>query len=214
MTNRRGAGAAPRPAATIALVATLTLLVTACGTATPTASPLPVLPTAAPRTAAELTPEPTPVPAESEPPEPTDDDIGTPGTPPCPINELKASHGSTQVDADDRVTELVLVAAGTCSIDAWPELVLEDGRGKLLISAPAGGQGGIDLVGGVAYTSQVRLSNWCLGDPSYPVTIGIIHGVQTLKVSGDSFPEEGALPACAHEDADPELTGTAWQPAP
>lgn len=213
MTDRRGARAAVRLAALFA-VATVAFALAACGSPSPTASPLPVLPTIVPPSEPAATPEPTPVPADSEPPEPTDDDTGTAGTPPCTSAELKASHGITQADGDDRVTELILVAAETCSIDAYPALLLEDGRGKLLFAASAAGSGGIDLVGGVAYTSQVRLGNWCLGEPGYPVSIGIIEGVETITVTGDSFPDEGDLPPCAHEDADPELSGSAWQPAP
>lgn len=180
------------------------------------ATPFPSLPPATPApTATEIaTPEPTMVPPESLEPEPTDTDTGSAGTPPCAGDELKASRGITAVDGDERVTEVVLVAAETCSIDAWPTLLLEDGRDKVLVVANATGAGGIDLVGGVAYTSEVRLSNWCLGEPSYPVSIGIVEGVATVLVTGDSFPDEGDLPACLHQDADPVLSGTAWAPSP
>lgn len=151
---------------------------------------------------------------ETDAPEPSDTDTGSPGTPPCAIGELKASRGITEVAGDERSTEVVLVAAGTCSVDAFPTVVLRDADGGILVEAKAGGTGGIDLVGGVAYTSVIRLSNWCLGEPEYPVSIGVRQGGATLAVTGESFPDEGDLPACVHEDADPALSATAWASAP
>ena len=198
----------------LAVAISAALVLAACGTAVPTASPLPAIPTAAPPTAEEATISPTMVPVESEAPEATDTDTGSPGTPPCEISDLKASRGITEVNADERVTEVVLVSAGTCSVDAYPTLLLEDAKDRILVAANPAGPGGIDLVPGVAYTTDVRLSNWCLGDPDYPVSIGIVHGIETLLVTGDSFPDEGDLPACVHEDADPALSGTAWAPQP
>lgn len=205
----------PRRSILLAVMSSVALIIAACGTAVPTSSPLPVLPTAGPPTTGEVaTVPPTMVVEESEAPEASDPDPGSPGTPPCPTDELKASRGSTQVEGDERITEVILVSAGTCSIDAYPTLLLEDGSNRIVVAASAGGPGGIDLVPGVAYTSDVRISNWCLGDPDYPMRIGILHGIETLLVTGDSFPDEGDLPACVHEDADPALSGTAWQPAP
>ena len=206
-----------RRSSTLALaVAGASLLLAACGTAVPTASPLPVLPTAAAPTIGEpATVPPTMVVEESEAPEPTFTDTGAPGTPPCGIDELKASRGITQVEGDERVTEILLVAAGTCSVDAFPTLFLQDDGGMKLVMADAAGPGGIDLVGGVAYVSAIRLSNWCLvGDPAYPVSIGIKHATGTLMVTGDSFPDEGDLPACLFQDSEPLLAATAWQPRP
>ena len=188
-------------------------LLAGCGDAATT--PLPTLPGRTPTIAptAESLP-PTMVPIETDEPEPTDLDTGSPGTPPCQIDELKASRGITQVEGDERVTEIILVAAATCSVDAYPALLLQDDGGMKLVVADAAGPGGIDLVGGVAYVSAIRLSNWCLGDPAYPVSIGIKHATGTLMVTGDSFPDEGDLPACVFDNADPILAGTAWQPTP
>ena len=199
----------PRRALPLAVVAVAAFLA-ACGqatsTPTPTATPAPA--TISPPTAA---PTATPVEATASP-DPTAIDTGSPGTPACAIEDLKASRGITEVDGDDRTTEVVLVAAGTCSVNAWPTLLLEDADSNILAAANAGGTGGIDLVPGVAYTSTVRLSNWCLGEPSYPVRIGILQGIGTLLVTGDTFPDEGDLPPCVHQDADPVLSGTAWAP--
>lgn len=194
----------------------LAMLLSACGTPVPTPSPLP-----------SIAPAPSPLPTEvpdtfdipsftpeTDPPEPSDTDTGSPGTPACAVDALKASRGITEVDGDDRTTEVVLVAADTCSIDAYPTLLLQDADSNIVVAANPAGPGGIDLVGGVAYSSEVRLGNWCLDEPSYPVSIGILQGIQTLLVTGDSFPEEGDLPACLHEDADPVLSGTAWSPKP
>ena len=205
----------PRRSVLLAVAFSLALVMAGCGTVTPTSSPLPVLPTAGTPTVGEVpTAPPTMVVEESEAPEPSDTDTGSPGTPPCQIDELKASRGLIEVMGEERTTEVILVSAGTCSVDAFPTLLMEDGSDRILVAAKAGGPGGIDLVPGVAYASEVRLSNWCLGEPEFPVRIGILHGIETLLVTGDSFPSEGDLPACVHEDADPSLSGTAWQPAP
>lgn len=219
MTHRRGtpaAGPAGRGLAAGLAIAAVATLVLACGDAAPPASGFAtvVAGTAAPPSEPEDTFPVFSFVPESEPPEPTDTDPGSPGTPPCLLAELKASRGITEVDADDRVTEVLLKAAGTCSVDAFPTLLLRDADGKTLVTGTAGGTGGIDLVGGVAYTSQVRLSNWCLGEPALPVRIGIRQGDDTLFVTGDSFPDEGDPPPCAHDDAPPVLTGTAWAPMP
>jgi len=200
----------------LTMLAAAAIGVAACSSPLPTPSPLPSLPSAPPASPTEV-PDTFDIPSfapETDPPEPTDLDTGSPGTPPCAIEDLKASRGITEVDSDDRTTEVVLVAAGTCSVDAFPTLLLEDADSNIIVAANAGGPGGIDLVGGVAYSSEVRLGNWCLGDPSYPVSIGILQGIGTLIVTGDSFPDEGDLPPCLHEDADPVLSGTAWQPSP
>jgi len=157
-----------------------------------------------------------PLPTDEVPTEPpfTPDDTGSPGTPPCEAGALKASNGIMEVDADDRTTELLLVAADTCSVDAYPTLLLRDADGRVLVAADPAGVGGIDLVPGVAYTSEVRLSNWCLGEPAWPLSIGIVHAASTIPATGESFPDEGALPPCVYQDADPTLAGSAWAPSP
>jgi len=197
------------------IAVTAVVVMAGCGTALPSTTALPTLPvhTAAAEPTQE-SPPPTMVPVESDEPEPTFADTGSPGTPPCANDELKASRGITQVEGDERVTEILLVAAGTCSVDAFPTLLLQDDDGMKLVMADAAGPGGIDLVGGVAYVSAIRLSNWCLGDPAYPVSIGIEHATGTLMVTGDSFPDEGDLPACLFQDSEPLLAATAWQPRP
>jgi len=157
-----------------------------------------------------------PLPTDEVPTEPpfTPDDTGSAGTPPCEPGALKASHGIMEVDADDRTTEVVLVSADTCSVDAYPTLLLQSAEGRVLVAANPLGAGGIDLIPGVAYTSDVRLSNWCLAAPAWPVSIGIVHEGGTIRVTGDSFPDEGAPPPCVYADADPTLTGSAWSPSP
>jgi hypothetical protein len=190
------------------------MLLSACGTTVSTPSPLPsIAPSTMPTAVPDTFDIPSAGPATASP-EPSDTETGNAGTPACPVDELKASRGITEVDGDDRTTEVVLVAADTCSIDAYPTLLLEDADSNIIVAVNAAGTGGIDLVGGVAYSSEVRLGNWCLDEPSYPVSIGILQGIQTLLVTGDSFPDEDDLPACLHDDADPVLSGTAWSPKP
>ena len=81
----------------------------------------------------------------------------------------------------------------------------------MVVRADAAGAGAIDLVGGVAYTSEVRVSNWCV-DAAFPVEIRIAHNGHAIVVTGDSFPDDANLPPCVHQDADPTLSGTAWTP--
>jgi len=188
-------------------------LVVACSTTAPSPSPLPSLPPPPAATPTEV-PDTFDVPSftpETDPPEPTDSDTGSPGTPPCDIDAVKASHGLIDIDGDDRTTEVVLVAADTCSVDAYPELALVAPGGKAIAHADAAGAGAIDLVGGVAYTSEVRISNWC-GDVAFPVEIRIVHDGSSIVVTGDSFPDQDNLPPCVHQDAPPVLSGTAWAP--
>jgi hypothetical protein len=189
------------------------LILAGCSTAVPTASPLPSLPpapSALPTEAEDTFDIPSLVP-DTDPPEPTDNDTGSPGTPACEVGSVKASHGLIESDGDDRTTEVVIVAADTCSVDAYPALLLEASDKQLLVHAAAAGAGAIDLVGGVAYTSQVSISNWCI-DAAFPVEIRIEHEGSAIVVTGDSFPDDANLPPCVHQDAHPVLNATAWAP--
>ena len=164
-------------------------------TATPTA---PIQPTIPPATAVPLA---TPV------------DTGTAGTPPCILADLKASHGLVEGAAGSALTEVVLVSASTCSVDGFPALALRDAQGDALIGAPSASPGAIDLVAGVAYTSEVRLANWCAPEPAFPVSLEIVLGTEELGVTGTSFPDDGDLPPCNGEGG-PILEATGWTPAP
>ena len=146
-------------------------------------------------------------------PLPTAADTGSAGTPPCEVADLKASHGLVEGAAGSRLTEVVLVSATTCSIDAYPALALRDADGDALLSGPAIGPGGIDLVPGVANISQVRLSNWCAPVPEFPLVLEIIVGGAELPVTGGSFPDDGDVPPC-NGDGGPILEGSAWTQQP
>lgn len=152
-------------------------------------------------------------PPETLAPLPTAVDTGTAGTPPCAVADLKASHGLVEGAAGSRLTEVVLVSAATCSIDAYPALGLRDAGGAALLSGPSIGPGGIDLVPGVANVSQVRLSNWCAPEPAFLLTLEIIFEGGELTVTGGSFPDEGDLPPC-NGDGGPILEGSAWVQQP
>lgn len=143
------------------------------------------------------------------PPLPTAADTGSAGTPPCALADLKASHGLVEGAAGSRLTEVVLVSAATCSIDAYPALGLRDAGGTALLSGPSIGPGGIDLVPGVATVSQVRLSNWCAPEPAFPLTLEVIVAGAELPVTGGSFPDDGDLPPC-NGDGGPILEASAW----
>jgi hypothetical protein len=145
-------------------------------------------------------------------PEPTAVDTGSAGTPPCLLADLKASHGLIEGAAGSRLTEVVLVAAETCSVDAFPAFRLRDASGAGLVGGTSAGPGAIDLVPGVAYTSEARVANWCAPEPAFPLALEIVLGEQELAVTGGSFPEEGDLPPCSGDGA-PILEGTAWTPS-
>jgi hypothetical protein len=140
-------------------------------------------------------------------------ETGPAGTPPCALSDLKASHGFVDEDADSRLTEVVLVSAETCSVDAFPAVGLRDASGSPLVDSPSSGLGAIDLVPGVAYMSQVRLANWCADEPAFPLALALVMGDEELAVTGGSFPEEGGLPVCG-AGADPVLEASAWLPTP
>jgi hypothetical protein len=152
-------------------------------------------------------------PPETLAPLPTAADSGSAGTPPCELADLKASHGLVEGAAGSRLTEIVLVSAATCSIDAYPALGLRDADGDALLSGPSMGTGGIDLVPGVATVSQVRLANWCAPEPAFPLLLQIIVAGAELDVTGGSFPDDGDLPPC-NGDGGPILEGSAWQQQP
>ncbi len=115
--------------------------------------------------------------------------------------------------AGSRITEVVLVSAVACSIDAFPALGLRDATDAALVGAPSSGPGRIDLVAGTAYTSNVRLANWCAAQPAFPLTLEIVLSGAELAVTGTSFPDEGDLPPC-NGSGGPILEGTAWTATP
>lgn len=146
-------------------------------------------------------------------PTPTAADTGPIGAPACAVANLKASHGLVEGAAGSLMTEVVLVSADTCSVDAFPALGLRDAAGTGLVGAPSTGPGLLDLVPGVAYRSEVRLANWCAPEPDFPVTLVVLVGGADLTVTGDPFPEEGDLPPCNGE-VGPILEGTEWAATP
>lgn len=152
-------------------------------------------------------------PAETLAPLPTAIDTGSAGTPPCIVADLKASHGLVEGAAGSRLTEVIIVSAVTCSIDAYPTLGIRDADGTALLGGPAIGPGGIDLVPGVAHVSQVRLSNWCAPEPAFPLELEVIIDGAELPVTGGSFPDDGDLPPC-NGDGGPILEGSAWLQQP
>ena len=198
-----------RSFACLAAVVVLVGAVAACDQ--PAATPPPVSQTSAPATPGlETAGEP----SGTVEPEvtPAVEDTSAAGTPPCTLDVLKASHGLVDVAGDARVTDLVLVSADTCSVDAFPTLVLHDAGGAVLVTGVPFGPGGIDLVPGVAYDSQVTLDGWCKDEPAFPLSLGVLLAGHELAVTGDSFPEDGDLPPCG--GGGPNLQASAWEPTP
>lgn len=140
-------------------------------------------------------------------------DTGSAGTPPCAPADLKASHDLVEDAGGSRRTEVVLEPANTCSVDAFPAFSLRDGSGSTVVEAASAAPGALDLVGGVAYTSQVALANWCAPEAVFPVSLELFVDGSNLFVSGGSFPEEDNPPACDSDGA-PILDADAWTPTP
>lgn len=131
----------------------------------------------------------------------------------CELDELKASHGLVEAAGDGRVTEIVLVSAGLCSVNLFPSLRLRDATGAEVADSPSAGPGRIDLVADVAYRSQVRLANWCAPDAAFPLTLVLVVADGHIDVTGSSFPDDGELPPCA-TDGETILEASAWNPMP
>jgi len=195
-----------------AILTAIALVVGACGsgpvaTESPTSPPPTVVPatlaptatTVAETTAPTATIAPTPVP--------------TPFPGGCLPDDVKASHGLVEGAAGSRITQVVLVSAVDCSVDAFPALAVRDANGAPLVEATPAGPGRIDLVAGIAYESAARIANWCGVTPAYPLELELRLGPAEVPVTGTSFPSEGDMPPCT-ADGGPILEGTAWTPAP
>jgi hypothetical protein len=198
---------------TIAARLLLTVLfgaaVAACGATTPTPSPTaaatPVATTIAP-TAAPATPAPTPSAAPSSAPSPSA------GAQVCGIGDLKASHGLVDGAAGSILTEIVLESSIACSVDTSPSLGLQDKSGYALVPSTPAGPGSIKLVAGDAYTTQVRLANWCAPDPAFPLALVLWIDGDKLVVTGGSFPVDG-MPGCLGTGG-VRLESTPWVASP
>jgi len=165
-------------------------LAAACGSPTPTAFPnVTTGPTVGPLTAAPDTSAPSSAP--TTPPATT-----VAGAPPCTAADLKASHGLIEGAAGSRLFEVVLVSAAACSVDAFPTLGIRDATGAAIVGGVAGGAGRIDLSPDASYVSPVRLSNWCVSDPAFPLSLELRLGAEELAVTGPAFEDESDLPPC------------------
>jgi hypothetical protein len=212
MNDRRGHRSVPVAAPFPLAAGLFAALLAACGTTTPTVVPTATtVPTSAPLTAAPVTSEPateapTTVPATIAP-------TTAAGAPACTAADLKASHGLVEGAAGSRLTEVVLVTAVPCSIDATPTLGIRDAAGAAIVGGVATGAGRIDLSPELSYSSNVRFANWCNPEPEFPLELTIRLGGEELPVSGGSFPdEESGMPPCNGESVAPTLEGDAWVP--
>lgn len=134
-------------------------------------------------------------------------------TVPCDLSDLKASHGLVEASGDSRLTDVVLVSAGRCSVNLFPAVRLRDAVGGAIADAPSAGPGRFDLVPDIAYTSQVRLTSWCEPEPAFPLTLALVVADGFIEVTGSSFPEDGELPPCA-TGGETVLEASAWNPVP
>lgn len=152
-------------------------------------------------------------PAATVAPTATPVETGTAGTPSCEPSDLKASHGLVEASGDSRLTEVVLVSAGSCSVNLFPAVGLRDAAGAAIVESPSAGPGRLDLVADIAYRSQVRLANWCAPEPAFPLTLALVVADAEIAVAGSSFPDDGELPPCT-TDGETVLEASAWNPMP
>jgi len=197
---------APRLLPRLLLAGCVAVSLVACGPATPTASPAPAA-TLAPATAA-----PTLTPTAASTIAPTAAPTLAAGTTPCGVADLKASHGLVEGAAGSIITEVVLEANATCTVETSPSLGLQDKTGSALITATPAGAGSIQLAAGAAYTTEVRIANWCKPEPAFPLALVLWIDGEKLVVSGGSYPEDG-MPGCLGSGG-VRLESTAWVPQP
>ena len=127
----------------------------------------------------------------------------------CTAADLKASHGLVEGAAGSRLTNIVLVAARTCSVDLYPTLGIRDADGAELVGSTSTGPGRIDLDPDVSYSSNIRFANWCKPDPKFPLVLVIRVGGEEVGVTGSSFPEAGDMPPC-NGVGGPRLESEPW----
>jgi hypothetical protein len=181
----------------------------ACGPAAPTASPAPAATEAAsPTPAATVAATPTPVATVAPTPTPTP----VAGIGVCDVASLKASHGLIDGAAGSLFTDVVLVSDTACTVETSPSLGLQDKSGNALVTATPAGPGSIQLTAGDAYTSMVRIANWCGPDPAFPLALVLWIDADKLVVGGGSFPD-GGMPGCIGTGG-VRLESTPWTVSP
>ena len=103
------------------------------------------------------------------------------------------------------------MAGTTCSVDAFPLLGFRDAEGAAIVGGVSGGPGRIDVSPQSSYTSEVRISNFCVTDPTFPLTLEIRLGTEEVPVSGPAFDDESDLPPC-NGGGGATLEAGAWTP--
>jgi len=98
-------------------------------------------------------------------------------------------------------------------VDAFPTLGIRDATGAAIVGGVAGGAGRIDLSPEASYASAVRLSNWCVSNPAFPLSLEIRLGSEELAVTGPAFEDESDLPPC-NGDGGANLEAGAWAAGP
>lgn len=181
--------------------------VVACGTAAPTSSPAPVASAPTETLPPTLTPA-TPTPIVTPTPVPTP--VGGIGV--CGTADLKASHGLVEGAAGSIITQVVLESNADCTVETSPSLGLQDKAGSAVVTATPAGPGTIELHAGSAYTSQVRIANWCDPEPAFPLALILWIDGDKLVVTGGSFPD-GGMPGCLGSGG-VRLESTAWVVSP
>jgi hypothetical protein len=58
------------------------------------------------------------------------------------------------------------------------------------------------------------MGNWCGQEPAFPLRFELLTGGAAVKVTGGSFPEEGAFPQCSGENAGTTFDAQPWEVVP
>ena len=192
----------------LALGGFLAAALVACGPAL-TSTPSPASGTTAPTETLgpTLTPA-TPTPIVTPTPVPTP--VGGIGI--CGTADLKASHGLVEGAAGSLITQVVLESNADCTVETSPSLGLQDKSGNALVTATQAGPGTVELHAGNAYSSQVRIANWCHPEPAFPLALILWIDGEKLIVTGGSFPD-GGMPGCLGAGG-VRLESTAWVVSP
>ena len=203
MTNRT---AARPPSARLArlapVVATLALLLAACGGAPVAASA--TTPGSTPASAPAVTPAPTPVPTPAA-------SSAAAGAAACAPASLAVTSTGWDAAAGSRGTSLSVRNGGgaPCAVGPGLSVALIDASGHVLFGADAN-LPPRELGPGASGRFDVLASNWCGGVPAAPVRVAVRLGGATLGAEGGDEGADG-LPPCMGPGSDAVLSVNGWK---
>jgi hypothetical protein len=195
------------------LLAALAVSLGACSNPASPSPSYPAAPSPSPAASALATSPASPPASPTPVPEATPAGTASSVAGPCEPADLKASHGIVEGAAGSRLTSVVLVAAITCSVEAFPAFVIHDAAGAPVASAIAAGPGRIDLDPDNAYETEVRAASWCITPQRFPYTLELSVNGEAIVVTGGPFPEEDNVPPC-NDGSGAILEAMGWAASP